>query len=489
MKKDYEYMQLTIEAMINSVDENRNDDKINPKVAALIVFPNGEYITACRGELREGNHAEFTLLERKLISRDCSKGVLYVTLEPCAPGARKHPKKACAEWIVSARIKTVYIGIEDPDPNVAGEGIAFLISKGIEVKSFTRDMQLRIQEANKDFLSQAINRTKKKVEDMDNKLNLKNFITFPIDSLSIEALSLFSKKIGFDFKKDYDSVINRLEELKLIRKTDEVQEVSYNGVILFAKNPRAILPQVSINMLSNYLGGKHDVEYYEGPMILAMDKVMDWIKKQLPSVTTIGIQRSSDLILPENIIREAVVNAIIHRDYTIDGAKINIEVSPNKLEIKSPGAPSFPVTLEQLNSFNAPQFSRNPVLAYVFKLVGYAEEVRVGMKSFSEITKKYELPLPKYKYNAPTLDMSFSFDVVKAKKPENDLNTNELNIFNVLKDGKERSRREIVDELDEAIENKTATRALNRLIELNFIKTNGESSKSPNIKYLINSEN
>jgi len=58
--------------------------------------------------------------------------ILFATLEPCAPGARKHPKMACAERIVAARIAEVWVGIEDPDPKVDRQGIKYLQDRGVK---------------------------------------------------------------------------------------------------------------------------------------------------------------------------------------------------------------------------------------------------------------------------------------------------------------------------------------------------------------------
>ena len=98
------YMQMAIEIMKKSIAEKRADGKVSPKVGAVLVKQDGTIETAFRGELREGDHAEFTLLERKNRSANLEGSVLYATLEPCAPGARRHPKLGCAERIVNARI-------------------------------------------------------------------------------------------------------------------------------------------------------------------------------------------------------------------------------------------------------------------------------------------------------------------------------------------------------------------------------------------------
>jgi ATP-dependent DNA helicase RecG len=112
-------MDMALEVMRQSLHERRDDGKASPLVGAVLWKPDGSIETAARGELRYGDHAEYCLLERKNRSTALDGAVLFSTLEPCAPGARRHPKLGCAERIVLARVAEVWIGIEDPDPNDA----------------------------------------------------------------------------------------------------------------------------------------------------------------------------------------------------------------------------------------------------------------------------------------------------------------------------------------------------------------------------------
>lgn len=132
-----------------------HDDKEDPFVGAIVVTKDGDILAkAHRGELRVGEHCEFTLLERKLRERDLCDCVLYVTLEPCTDGARGPGKRGCATHIASARIGTVYVGIDDPDPRIAREGIRSLISNHIVVHPFDADLQERIRKRNAEFIKE-----------------------------------------------------------------------------------------------------------------------------------------------------------------------------------------------------------------------------------------------------------------------------------------------------------------------------------------------
>ena len=87
------YMEEAIRVMKNSVDE-RNKSMPSPRVGAVIVFPDGTYETAYRGEFREGDHAEYTLLDKKYRTKDVTDCWIFATLEPCGPRARKNQKFA-----------------------------------------------------------------------------------------------------------------------------------------------------------------------------------------------------------------------------------------------------------------------------------------------------------------------------------------------------------------------------------------------------------
>lgn len=140
------FMQRAIEVARRSVGE---EGKVCPKVGAVVVRDGTILGEACRGELGKGEHAEFTLLERKLAGVNLDRATLYTTLEPCT--LRHDPKLPCAKRIITRRITKVVIGVLDPNRAIQGEGEQMLLDAGIDVQRFQPDLMRAIKTLNHDF--------------------------------------------------------------------------------------------------------------------------------------------------------------------------------------------------------------------------------------------------------------------------------------------------------------------------------------------------
>lgn len=399
-------MERAVEIMRQSIPERRRDGKKTPAVGAVLWKPDGTVETAYRSELRDGDHAEFALLERKNRANRLDGCLLFTTLEPCAPGARKFPKLSCAERIVLARIKEVWVGLEDPDPTVDRKGIKYLQDNGVTVHMFDRDLQEAIHADLKEFVDQALERAaeteKPKVvvlsefEEARPATDLRDF--------SREALERYRSVAKIAEAVDSEAFQRRLLQQGLLKEEKGKFVPSGFGLLLFGKSPRDVMPQAGLLGTIHYPDGTEETKDFDGPLVLVPEQALQWLRDKLPN----PIDRSDARRKEANekffsLVREGSTNGLIHRNYDIREAKCQLIVTPETVVVKSPGRPVDPITIEQMQQFNAPMLSRNPMLHYVFAKMELAEERGLGLKALKNGASQAGLPSPKYTWDNPYL--------------------------------------------------------------------------------------
>lgn len=487
------YMQMAIDAMNDSIGEPRTDGKVSPKVGAVLIKPDGTVESASRGELRFGDHAEFTLLERKNRSEKLDGSILFATLEPCAPGARRHPKLGCAERIVNARVKEVWIGIEDPDPDVDRKGIKFLEENGIKVHMFYPKFQKVIKDVNKEFLKQATERANDRKEKKEVVLsNLENSIpTMDVKQFSENAIQYYIEQSKLPHTKNSNELWLHFEHAGIVQRVKTKNEEKYIptgfGILLFGNNPREKYQQAVVKAKVKYGNNASIPKDFEGPLVLIPKEIELWLEQVLHSeVSRKQFQRKTNTLFPIEPLREAIINALVHRDYEQEGAKTYIEIDDDKIVVKSAGLPVSPISLDDVKAFRAPSLSRNPKITYVFNRMGLMEESELGMETFRGMQEKYELPLPFYDYKAPYLSLTFSRSIESVKKIKGNealhqLSDAELIGLEWIKTQSEVSTKDYAIHFN--IAQRTASRHLSNLYNLDLLITNGENTRSPKLKY------
>lgn len=480
-----EFMELSVEVMKSSIQERREDEKPSPFVGAVMVREDRSVVTAYRGELREGDHAEFTLLERKCRSEKVEGNILFATLEPCAPGARHFPKLGCAERIVNARIGKVYIGIEDPDPTVCRKGIQHLLDNGVEVEMYPRDLQAVIEDCNKEFLSAAMERARLAEEEESKEVILseteRGVEKALLQDLSEEQVIAFMEKAKLG---DYHSKegMRELLQLGLIdTKQNDKGETVYVptgiGLLLFGRKPELAYNNAVIRATYKTEGKKEDIETISGPLVEQPGKIFNWYKDRLGR----QIDRSEPgrkylYDYPIEVINELVKNAILHRDYDIKGAPIYLEINDDAIIIKSPGYAVPPIKLGQIANFNAPSLSRNPKIMFVFDALDMAEQRGLGFMTVRELPEKHDIPLPLVSYEEPYLVFTLPRNAAAVNKVDDtlaELDEGEIRMLNFfrLNDGKTFGKGEVVEKL--GIYARTAERELKHLVDLKLLIREG----------------
>lgn len=486
------YMEKAIEVMRNSIPE-KNKSNPSPNVGAVIVFPDGTFETAFRGELREGDHAEYTLLDKKHRDKDLSDCWLFATLEPCAPGSRKEPKLSCSERIGNARIKKVWYGVQELNPDASG-GKIYLEKMGATVLPFDSDLHHEIIDYNKTFNDWVEEETEKKSKQIPLfKGSLQDEVkNADINSLSDKALQLYIEKTKNGYALHSEELLLDLYSKDLFKKLGKTDVLTPTGncILLFGKNPRDKFPQSAVKAKVDYGDGQIDVESFNDAIVMIPDQVENWVKKVIPeSFDRSSFTREKIPHFPPSVIREAIINAIVHRDYSIKGSKIELEITPDKIEVKSPGEPFSPNSLSSLQDFSAVSYARNAEIAYIFNMMRLMEETRVGMDTFKSLREKYNLPLPIISYKNPYLIVTFprTADAVRALDEKlNQLNDEELKGYEFVKAQRDVSKTEYANHF--GFEEKKAYRHLSKMKKLGLLKDNGESTNSPNYRYVLSDE-
>jgi ATP-dependent DNA helicase RecG len=474
-----QYMEMAIVVMNKSIQEPR-DDKVSPKVGAILIKTDGEVETAYRGELRQGDHAEFTLLERKNRAVPLDGSFLFATLEPCAPGARKHPKLGCAERIVNARIKKVWIGIEDPDPTVDRKGIKYLIDNGVEVEMFDADLQEEIRKANNQFIKEAEERAKQaKSEKQPVLLTEKEKVEAKshLDDLSKTQLNSFINKANLEVEIESQKFHRVFTQLGLLKMLKGSYTPTGLGLLLFGERPQLVYPNALIRATYKTEGRGENIETIEGSLLVQADRIQDWYESHIGrQIDRSRVERQTIYDYPLVVFREAIINAIVHRDYDLEGAPIYFEINDEAIIIKSPGEPVSPLKLEQIKTFNAPSLSRNPKIMYVFDQMKLVEQRGLGFLTIKELPEKFGLPLPLVSYEEPYMVFKFprSGEALKSISDNdqlNQLNSDELRGYDFIRIKERITRKEYEDYF--AFDKKKAERHLTHMTEIGLIDRKG----------------
>lgn len=464
-----EYMQLSIEEMKRCVGEHT--DRADPKVGAVLVDRDGAYFDkAHRGELRVGDHGEFTLLERKHPGENLSGFTLYTTLEPCVK--RNFPKKGCYKRCINARLKKVYIGHFDPDPTVASNGYKLLRNGGIEVDFYDKPYEEFIAKENAQFFKEA---TKRAEEEKTNEIQsaidpIENaLLEFQLHDLSEEAQRTMIDKMGLSYKIDTNSWKGYLSRMKLIKVDEESQTARPTGLglLLLGQKPELHFPQARIKFTVRSGNTEPKIEDFKGPLVLLPEKIEQYLGFVFPKgfSSRTSFSRTEKVEASYSALYEVIMNAIVHRDYSIDGGRIMVDVDDEKVVVSSPGEPLC--TLNQLNSFTAPSFSRNAKIAHIFFEMGFVEERGFGMEELGKV-ESFGLPKPTFAMENGSLKATLYRVVNPAKQT---LPAAELPGINALRKHKSLTTKQYVE--ISGLKERQARNHLTALVDNGFAKKEG----------------
>jgi len=319
------------------------------------------------------------------------------------------------------------VGVEDIKslieilPNKINNRLGLLVDIKAEVKSGLEYLKIKVNKTyapisyNGKFYKRSGSNT---VELSGN--NLTNFLlkkygktwddiaeeSISLDEIDLDTIEKFKK-----LAKDRVPNIDREDNLELLLKKLNLYDGKYlkrAAVLLFAKNPQKYYIQ-SHSKIGKFLS-ETDIQssdIIEGNLIEQVDKIMDILRlKYLKAyISYEGMHRREKLEYPYEALREAVINALVHRDYT-NTSNLQIKVYDDKLIMYNGATLSDEVPIEKFTQTHQSK-PFNPIIANVFYKAGFIENWGRGTLNIITDCNEYGLPKPTFEYEWTAVKVTF----------------------------------------------------------------------------------
>lgn len=217
--------------------------------------------------------------------------------------------------------------------------------------------------------------------------------------LDQSRLAHFLSLTGITRKKDVENLLFNLGA------GDEKEGLFYlnqTGILFFAKDPAARQPFVNV-VCALFKGTTKayilDRKELAGNILENVEDALLFLKKHLQlrwEISNDSPRRREILELPEVALREAVVNAVCHRDYFEQGAQVMVEIFDDRVEIHNPGG--LPRGLPE-RDFGKRSVCRNPNIAALLLRCDYIEKMGTGIERIYEALKNENCPPVKIEYD------------------------------------------------------------------------------------------
>lgn len=248
-------------------------------------------------------------------------------------------------------------------------------------------------------------------------------------SLNQDELALYTDLLKKG-KPNLASLDNeRIYDLMSITRNNEI---TLSAIIIFSPYPQAYFPQLCITAIAvpgteiGDLGDSGerflDNQRIEGSISEMLDEAIRFVKKNMKNKTIIdpstGV-REDRTDYPITAVREAIINALVHRDYSIhtEGMPIQIIMYEDRMEIKNPGGIYGRIKVDQLGKMQPD--TRNPVLASALETLRITENRYSGIPTIRKEMEKYNLKEPKFADERGSFIVTFyKADRIPKTEPE-----------------------------------------------------------------------
>ncbi len=213
------------------------------------------------------------------------------------------------------------------------------------------------------------------------------------------------------------------------------------GILLFGKERERCFPDAWIQV-GRFQGGDRrrilDTKEIHTHLVPATEQVVQFVQRHTSREAVInGVRRTDRWAFPLAAVREAVINAVVHADYSQRGAPIRVSVFDDRLEVENPGLLPFGLTVEDIRK--GVSKLRNRVIGRVFREIGLIEQwgsgiqrmigacVEAGLEPplLEEVGTHFRVTLLAVRRRAPLLDEQ-ERRIVRALRKEDGLATREI---------------------------------------------------------------
>lgn len=185
-----------------------------------------------------------------------------------------------------------------------------------------------------------------------------------------------------------------LVNTEIMMDTDLGPAVTVAGLLLFGNHPNRFIPQAGIDAVA-FSGTEKDFAAIEraslrGPMLPLfsraglvenglVEQAVHFVRRNTPVMATLedGVRRVERPAYPDEVLREVLVNTLVHRDYLLSGSDIELSIYKDRLEVISPGRLPNGVTPERMRY--GIRATRNQLLVDVMRDYGYLERIGMGI--------------------------------------------------------------------------------------------------------------
>lgn len=260
---------------------------------------------------------------------------------------------------------------------------------------------------------------------------------FELEDLDVEEIKRAAREAQerrlyrFD---DPDDPLSVLEQLSLSAKG----LVLGGAVILFGQQPARRFPQVRIRAArfkgTDPLSDFSDNRIFEGHAFKLMESVEQFLLAHIPIESELpqrGVQRTDKPVYPWRALREALLNAIVHRDYAAFDGGLSVAVYDDRIEIWNSGSLPSGITVESLKVLH-PSLPHNPDIANVFFLRGHIERWGTGTQRIVSQCVSSGLPEPEWETDESGVRLTIR---LKLKHLKIELNSRQIRFLRKLKLG------------------------------------------------------